>query len=597
MTLEQVLEETGTAQTTSQWNLLGKPLTFEDSNVSGFTTQTSPSLTAQGSETLDQMFEDYRSGLHQASFTDYNSEPTYVSDDPEFIKRAQRFKTASRRSLHLTLPEIFNSPYTSTEKLIASIKRIREGYASRNEQLQFLNNFEDMLESDHFREYLHTTDQRILEKTGTKNDRRVNYMVKILRKSIFNSPQPKRRRNTAETVKILRFSHDYLVNTGGLQTHLQELNKAIVDTGEVEVHHAMPMKRSALRGLIRDGSLTRVNDEYFHRESNTVIHPIILDFDTERPQMNKSSIRSQYKKQISPLLDKVDADIVHVHNGYYLPHFDAAREAKNRGLKVFNSWHGSDILNQNLRDVHKETEKLADVNLAVTSVGASTFSSNDVHVLYGVDQEFFTDESSIMGYKRLEHKLKDDFIFLSSARYCEQKNQLGLVDAFAKIAKDNDKAKLVCMGQKYDQDGGYVSKLEQKIAENGLQDQVILLDRQNKKSVREWYDTADCLVYNSINEGRGRSFAEAMSMGKTLIASTDAGLVDNLYYNGQEVGFGIDPKNTQELANTMKYVIDNPKEAKRRADLAKEFAANELEVGNYAQKLIGLYKNSLGKDL
>lgn len=82
----------------------------------------------------------------------------------------------------------------------------------------------------------------------------------------------------------------------------------------------------------------------------------------------------------------------------------------------------------------------------------------------------------------------------SVAGITEQKNPLFLVEAFAKARRSNDSLRLVMMG-----DGALRGPVEQKIAELGLQDSVILTGRVN--DVPDRLQAMDMMVLPSLYEG------------------------------------------------------------------------------------------------
>jgi len=73
------------------------------------------------------------------------------------------------------------------------------------------------------------------------------------------------------------------------------------------------------------------------------------------------------------------------------------------------------------------------------------------------------------------------------------------------------------------------------------------------KTLIELYNRALVFCYPSLTEGFGISLLEAMASGCATISTIDIG----------QLGLKIEPKNTEQIVNAIKYLISNEKEARR----------------------------------
>ena len=120
---------------------------------------------------------------------------------------------------------------------------------------------------------------------------------------------------------------------------------------------------------------------------------------------------------------------------------------------------------------------------------------------------------------RLWLGLKDEFLFVSLARYVLQKNGYGLVSAFADIARRNPDAHLVMAGRPDDRI--YTEQIRR--LRNALPQRKQIHLRQNLTNPSALLAAADCFVLNSFFEGWPLASMEALSAGLPVIMSDVGG--------------------------------------------------------------------------
>ena len=151
-----------------------------------------------------------------------------------------------------------------------------------------------------------------------------------------------------------------------------------------------------------------------------------------------------------------------------------------------------------------------------------------------------------------------------------QKRQDLLVRAFAKIADDFPEIKVVFYG-----DGNDIELLKRIVTSCGISDRVTFAGVTN--NVYEAIHTARLFVMTSDFEGVPNALIEAMSMGVPVI-STDcspggAKLLIEDHINGILI-----PRNDEDtLAERMKYMLSNPKEAEKMGRNGKKIAERFAE--------------------
>ena len=127
-------------------------------------------------------------------------------------------------------------------------------------------------------------------------------------------------------------------------------------------------------------------------------------------------------------------------------------------------------------------------------------------------------------------------LFLCLGRYCSQKNQIGIVHAFAQLAARDPQAILLCMGNVPPEERAYYQQLQALCESLPCRDR-IRLDSYHP-SVSTVLSAADAMVMNSFFEGWSLAATEALLTGTPLIHSL-CGSAEELCGASAERGFVI----------------------------------------------------------
>lgn len=165
---------------------------------------------------------------------------------------------------------------------------------------------------------------------------------------------------------------------------------------------------------------------------------------------------------------------------------------------------------------------------------------------------------------------KDRFLVGNISRIDFQKNQLQLVEAFARFHKQNPKGHLLLCGPETQPD--YSEKINRVIAENSLGDFVTKIPgvRNDSPDLVNGFHACDVFVLASIHEPFGIVCLEAWSSGCPLIGAKVGG-VKGLIRDGEN-GFFFDPASSdavEHLASRLSELATNP-------DLARKMAASGM---------------------
>lgn len=184
---------------------------------------------------------------------------------------------------------------------------------------------------------------------------------------------------------------------------------------------------------------------------------------------------------------------------------------------------------------------------------------------------------------------KDCFNFLFIFDYnslIERKNPLALIDAYEKaFGVNNEKVKLTI---KASISSHHTKSRKKVVARIGDNKSIIYKEEMLRRGeLLALINAADCYISLHRSEGFGLTMAEAMSLGKPVIATGYSGNLDFMNVNNSylvkykmikhEVDLSVLPKNNywsdpcvEHAASLMKYVFENQDEAKKIGEQAQK---------------------------
>lgn len=208
----------------------------------------------------------------------------------------------------------------------------------------------------------------------------------------------------------------------------------------------------------------------------------------------------------------------------------------------------------------------------------------------GVDsQRFLTGNGS--RFRQLHHIPADAFLLVNISRIDTQKNQLGLLEAFAKFHPTAPDARLVMIGP--ETQPAYAEKLRAFIAANNLSQAVTLIPglSNESNSLVDAYHAADAFVLTSRHEPFGIVVLEAWCAGRAVIASRVGGL-QTLITSG-ETGLFFDPDATDaadQLAAQMSALHSQPALRQALGDTGRAEALAQYDWSRITARLETIYQ-------
>lgn len=169
----------------------------------------------------------------------------------------------------------------------------------------------------------------------------------------------------------------------------------------------------------------------------------------------------------------------------------------------------------------------------------------------------------------------------------ENKNQAFLFDVVNILKQRNLMVELIVLGE-----GQNRFVLENKIKELNLENQIKLIGAVS--NVEECLANSDIYVHSAFSEAMGLTLLEAMAAGLPAITLDGKGNRD-LIEEGKN-GYMINEQNPELFAQTIIDLWNDKEKYHAISKYAQEFA-KQYDIKPYAEKLMNLYQDAIGKNL
>ena len=196
---------------------------------------------------------------------------------------------------------------------------------------------------------------------------------------------------------------------------------------------------------------------------------------------------------------------------------------------------------------------------------------------YGVDLEVF---------KPRPRPPLEDVVVGAVARLSPEKGLRYLLDAFSRLARDDDRVRLVLAG-----DGPERRRLERMVEGERLGERVCFLGEVSHESVPEVLAGIDVFAMPSIYEGFGVAALEAAAMEVPVVATDVYGIPD-VVADG-ETGLLVRPRDVGALAGALGRLVDDEVLRRRLGQAGRVFVQAHYSWAENAAQMEELYRTAL----
>lgn len=178
-------------------------------------------------------------------------------------------------------------------------------------------------------------------------------------------------------------------------------------------------------------------------------------------------------------------------------------------------------------------------------------------------------------------------LVLSVARLSEEKNPLGLLEAWSAIPPPARKGALLAMVG----DGPQEGEVRRKVESLRIGDSVVLAGRRG--DVENWYRAADLYVIASHNEGLSNSMIEALAGGLPVISTRVSG--SSILAGPSPAGVLVEVDRAAELAGALERLLDDSALRERLSANARAVFESSFLLDTVSQQMIALYQRLAGR--
>ncbi len=205
---------------------------------------------------------------------------------------------------------------------------------------------------------------------------------------------------------------------------------------------------------------------------------------------------------------------------------------------------------------------------------------------YGIDREvevvpFGIKPFDCLDIPRAEAGVPEDrVILLTIGRLVARKNLDDLIDVIAMVKNDYP-VRLYIMGG-----GPQQEHLQQRIDEQGLQQEIVLLGRVSDADKARYVSASDIYVSTSMHEGFGLVFLEGMNCGLPVVSYDVGGQVDFLIEG--KTGYIARLGNTREFAEKLSRLLADEKLRREISDFNRQHV-RQYYIANACQRYLQVF--------
>jgi glycosyltransferase involved in cell wall biosynthesis len=183
--------------------------------------------------------------------------------------------------------------------------------------------------------------------------------------------------------------------------------------------------------------------------------------------------------------------------------------------------------------------------------------------------------------KKLNKKEKD--IFLVTVSRLVHKN--GIDDCIKALKLLPENIKFIIVGG-----GPEEENLKRQVRKLNLTKRVIFIGQVNREETGKYRAVSDIFIRPSRSEGMGNSFISSMVARLPIITTHEGGIVDFIFDPARNpdkpsTGYVVDKDSPDQIAKTVKKIINNPEQAEKIVDNAYKLAFSKYDWDKISLKM------------
>ena len=316
-------------------------------------------------------------------------------------------------------------------------------------------------------------------------------------------------------------------------------------------------------------------------------------------------LTSMYPLKIAKKIKKMNLDIIHVHTEFSIGSFGRII-AKQLNIPIVATYHTYyedylyyvtkgyfNYISKNLLKTLTQFYADKTVNSLIVPaekikdlfINKYNYKKEIAVIPTGIAIERFYKENVDKKKKEEIYKSlkvdKDDFLILFVGRVAEEKNIKFLIETHKKLVKEDNKYKLIIVG-----DGPDIKNLKE--LSKDIKDNVVFAGKSLWEDVPCYYDIADIFVTASKSETQGLTVLEALASSTPVVCANDPSYID-----------AIVPGSNGFVFDTEEEYLENIKKLRKDNKLREEFSINarnyseNFSSSKYAKRVLDVYEKAI----
>lgn len=373
------------------------------------------------------------------------------------------------------------------------------------------------------------------------------------------------------TVHVIMFSNSFPPEVGGIQTHVYNLSRTLVEQGhQVEIVTIRRAETQALRSQLDGLRVFRIPVRRIPKTQTTQYlvgaAALILDLHHKRP-VDALHFHTFWPDVFTAFVLRPFMPTVYtVHESYFL--ILAEQDKFKRRLRLaLTPFDGT---------IAPSTELLQ----VARKFGVSPV--NSLFIPNGVDACSFSSEER-KGWLRGQFGIGNDDILVLCPRRLVAKNGVRyFIEGFAMVAKEHGSISAVIAG-----DGPERRNLEDLVRSMNLESRVRFAGSIDNTQMPSVYADADIVVIPSLMEATSIAGLEAMAAGRPVVATSVGGLPE-IVQDGV-TGILVPSQDPAGLAGAISTLIRSPDLRSKMGRAARTRVERDFTWNRVAQKTVDVY--------
>lgn len=366
-------------------------------------------------------------------------------------------------------------------------------------------------------------------------------------------------------MKVLMVTEWHPLTIGGVQKHVYELSKHLIERGfDVQI-------------------LTKMSKKTLNTHQTT---PPIIEVDSITPFQN--ILTPPNLSKIKEAITQYSPDVIHVHHAFTPTPLLTLYIAEKMGMPKILTNHSAAGNSTNsiltlmsckglmfLRYFIAKADRVISVSKC-----AATFIEN----LLGNDVESIIIPNGVNVHRFHPPKNEvDTSLVLFVGRLVHRKGVHVLIKAFSRVVEEEAEAKLLIAGE------GYMKPfLQMRVKQLKLEGKIKFLGKISEEKLANVYRSSRIVVIPSLyRESFGMVALEAMASGRPIIATRVGGLPE-IIQDGKN-GFLTPPGDHEKLAEKIVQLLSNPKMANEMGFLGRKIAVENYSWDTVAEQIVNVY--------